>query len=387
MKIEGVWPEIDLFLNKKYNILDYHDLLYDNQDIILSRLYGIFYQYKDKIFKNNEKVIIILRDTDYYTSDKSIGFTLFNIYKIFRYLNLPPEFFTFLTFQQREEENLLAATELQTAKLNLVYLPYMIWFPHPSAISQCDINLSQIRYSFVCLNGVFRASRKYNLSNLIEKNLANFGMISVNPHYSTNTLKQNQSNYKNIECQIPEGLHLRSTEPSTRINDDLILNQEQLQKLIKCNYSILNLPTHQDIVGGPNSDNKTCQPKFLQYAFWNLVVETVADYHCAHISEKTITAILTKRPFIVLGAKGTLQLIKNLGFKTFDKWIDESYDDQKTFACRSDYATDQLSRFCHLSKSELIEIAKDMEDVLQYNFNHYINTFGKKNLLHYENIL
>ena len=34
-------------------------------------------------------------------------------------------------------------------------------------------------------------------------------------------------------------------------------------------------------------------------------------------------------PFIYVGARHSLQMLKELGFRTFDKFIDESYDDVK----------------------------------------------------------
>lgn len=45
------------------------------------------------------------------------------------------------------------------------------------------------------------------------------------------------------------------------------------------------------------------------------------------VSEKTYKPIICLQPFIVVGSKGTLRKIKELGYKTFHPYIDESYDD------------------------------------------------------------
>jgi hypothetical protein len=45
------------------------------------------------------------------------------------------------------------------------------------------------------------------------------------------------------------------------------------------------------------------------------------------ISEKTFKVIASSQPFIILGSKGSLKGLKELGYKTFDKWFDESYDE------------------------------------------------------------
>ena len=35
------------------------------------------------------------------------------------------------------------------------------------------------------------------------------------------------------------------------------------------------------------------------------------------------------KPFVINGDKGTLKYLHSIGFKTFDKWWDESYDEIK----------------------------------------------------------
>jgi hypothetical protein len=134
-------------------------------------------------------------------------------------------------------------------------------------------------------------------------------------------------------------------------------------------------------VGIPNDPLTRYQPKFLQQALWNLVTESVGDYPYGYLTEKTVKAILTKRPFIVLGGPCSLRTLKNLGFRTFDSWIDESYDRLDTFANRADAATKELYRFVeHMSTAELRACCQSMQSILDYNFDHYVNGFGKHNL-------
>lgn len=45
------------------------------------------------------------------------------------------------------------------------------------------------------------------------------------------------------------------------------------------------------------------------------------------ISEKTFKAIANKQPFIILGNRNSLKKLKELGYKTFDSILDETYDD------------------------------------------------------------
>jgi hypothetical protein len=110
------------------------------------------------------------------------------------------------------------------------------------------------------------------------------------------------------------------------------------------------------------------------------VLETVGEYPHTYLTEKTTKAILTKRPFAVLGGKSPMKNLQRLGFKTFDRWIDESYDDLATFADRSSHCVTQIKSFCDLTPKQLQQIAIDMQETLEHNFQHYISGFGKKSL-------
>ena len=50
-----------------------------------------------------------------------------------------------------------------------------------------------------------------------------------------------------------------------------------------------------------------------------------------HITEKVTRGIGTMMPFILIGQPYSLKILKENGFKTFDKWWDESYDLEEDF--------------------------------------------------------
>jgi hypothetical protein len=49
------------------------------------------------------------------------------------------------------------------------------------------------------------------------------------------------------------------------------------------------------------------------------------------LSEKIFKSIVCQHPFIVMGNKGSLKQLRKMGYKTFDGFIDESYDSLPTF--------------------------------------------------------
>ena len=105
-------------------------------------------------------------------------------------------------------------------------------------------------------------------------------------------------------------------------------------------------------------------------------------FHFSHdlfeINEKLWKPIVNLQPFIILGQPKTLNYLKNIGYKTFDKWIDESYDDILDDENRLQSIIQETKRLSKLSKSQLSDMLVDMHDVLIYNYN--LNTNKRINL-------
>lgn len=66
----------------------------------------------------------------------------------------------------------------------------------------------------------------------------------------------------------------------------------------------------------------------------NLVVEGDINYNSTYITTKIARNFWREKPFIVLGQPGTLKMLKELGYKTFEPFIDESYDSEPRFEIR-----------------------------------------------------
>lgn len=84
------------------------------------------------------------------------------------------------------------------------------------------------------------------------------------------------------------------------------------------------------------------------------------------ISEKTFKPIACMHPFIILGGKGSLRAIREMGYKTFNDFIDESYDELSTF--------ERLDAIIKLLKDidaieDKLDWFESMRDVLEYNYN------------------
>lgn len=89
-----------------------------------------------------------------------------------------------------------------------------------------------------------------------------------------------------------------------------------------------------------------------------------------YLSEKTWKPMAQLQPFIMMGAAGSLRLIKSLGFKTFDGFIDESYDTIENNEKRFKAILAEIERISNIPLHELKDWYKSIfNDVLVYNQN------------------
>ena len=96
-------------------------------------------------------------------------------------------------------------------------------------------------------------------------------------------------------------------------------------------------------------------PINYEKTYFTIVVETFFRSPYYYISEKTFKGIQHLHPFVILGKPGILKQLKEWGFKTFDKWIDESYDLISDRVHRADKIVQELKKFETSSQMGLLE--------------------------------
>lgn len=151
------------------------------------------------------------------------------------------------------------------------------------------------------------------------------------------------------------------TEDRTRVNDKVFLKNGNTSPIIN---DVIN----ENIPFGPNTQETKLQANFYQNFGLDIVAETVFDYPYPYITEKTLRPISSKRPFIVLGSKGILELLQRKGFLTFDKIIDESYDQIDNPSDRFDSVTDSIKTFVSQPIEKIKKDVLSIEKILNHNF-------------------
>jgi hypothetical protein len=101
--------------------------------------------------------------------------------------------------------------------------------------------------------------------------------------------------------------------------------------------------------------------------YFSLVTETVYEYPYSFRTEKTAKVLAMGHPFIVASSVGFYRDLRNLGFRTFDGIIDESFDMIENHQDRMDRIHDTVQDLCN---QDLTSFLSACQDICKYNQQH-----------------
>jgi len=101
--------------------------------------------------------------------------------------------------------------------------------------------------------------------------------------------------------------------------------------------------------------------------FFSVVTESVFDDVSLFLDEKVWKPIYNYHPFIILGCPNSLKKLKEMGFKTFEPFINESYDNEVNPGKRMGMVVDEIERLCSISFDELKKWYKKLIPILKHN--------------------
>ena len=105
----------------------------------------------------------------------------------------------------------------------------------------------------------------------------------------------------------------------------------------------------------------------------SVILETVFDDSRVHLTEKTLRSIACGHPFILAAGPRALEYIRSYGFKTFDPWIDESYDQEYNSLARLEKIIHAMKKIQSLSDSKQQEFDRAIKDIANYNKKHFFS--------------
>ena len=80
-----------------------------------------------------------------------------------------------------------------------------------------------------------------------------------------------------------------------------------------------------------------------------------------------------QHPFVLITIPNSLDVLKELGYKTFSPWIDESYDKELDDTKRMLMIVEETKRLCNLSPDQLAEFLIAMREICLHNYNNLMS--------------
>jgi hypothetical protein len=155
----------------------------------------------------------------------------------------------------------------------------------------------------------------------------------------------------------------------TNVYDDTFENIEkytaELEQMLPYEDDTKEVPSDKKQAFGVRNNKK----EWYANSYFHLVTETFFGPN-VFLSEKIFKPISNLQPFLVFGDYLTLAELRRLGFKTFEPFIDESYDLEKEPEKRVLLLEKELLKLKNMSIEELHNWYYSITDILLYNQKH-----------------
>jgi hypothetical protein len=201
------------------------------------------------------------------------------------------------------------------------------WKFEPAEITTTKSN------KFVCLNAKDTCHRRYILNELYTHNLIKEGIVS---YTCINGIQPTHSDFPSFhtgrwftESQMQKVY--ASKENTVPILPIVLDTLNRVEALPRTHFtdSYINIVNETDFAVSPHSNR------------------------CSFLTEKTFNALANNQMFIVVGHAYSLELLRDLGYKTFDGIIDESYDQILHNGDRLEAVSAEIVRFLSRSIEEI----------------------------------
>jgi len=220
------------------------------------------------------------------------------------------------------------------------------------------LRIKSYEKKFLNLNRRWRIHRPMLTVLLHHRKLLDKGFVSFGPC-------ENQRSWDTIWNYM---LHLSS-------------NNAKMSSAIKDSEDIKNKPwmyLDTDEFDTNRANSQKSMDKFYHNSYFSVVSETT--FHTDNparnsrfITEKTYKAILMRHPFILVTIPKSLEVLKNLGYKTFSPWINEDYDVEMDDNKRMMMIVDEIERLSNLNDDELKLFLSNVIGICEYNYKKLIS--------------
>jgi hypothetical protein len=225
---------------------------------------------------------------------------------------------------------------------------------HQLTKSLDTLSKKQYNKKYINFNRRWRLHRPLMLTMLKDKNLIEQGYISFGKSdfqqdtwpSRWNEMQRYYSGDREILDILDRNSDIQDMDPLYLDTEDLVTNRADQTNSTDRYY----LDTYFSLV---NETTYHTKPGYDGVPFW---------------SEKIFKCIGMQHPFIVATAPNSLQYLKQLGYKTFEGIIDESYDLETDDGKRMIKIVKETERLCNLLPTELEYFLDQAKAICEYNY-------------------
>lgn len=161
-------------------------------------------------------------------------------------------------------------------------------------------------------------------------------------------------------------------------------NEETSKLLADNKFHICNIPPmyldHHDLTVNRPLIEAYSTNRLYNNSYVSVVTET--NFYKVQpgrfVSEKVFKPIAQRHPFVLVSVPRTLELLRELGYKTFSPWIDESYDLETDDNKRLLMVAREIERLSNLTPDELTSYLNGVRDICEHNLSVLL---GKKTFM------
>lgn len=131
-------------------------------------------------------------------------------------------------------------------------------------------------------------------------------------------------------------------------------------------FNFYNVTVKENLLEDPDLVNENYYS--YDHAFTSTAFQLVTETTDSHIflTEKTFFPILAKKPFITFGAQYTNTILKDFGFKLYDKVFDYSFDEIEDTVERAKKITEEINRITSVYTPS--QIYEELKSTVEYNY-------------------
>lgn len=363
-------------LHRYYNFSEVIDL-YQYEDNFYGLKHKLLSLKKDR-FEFNDRIIFLNREPSVFLRQRD-NLLWFNLQKILSDLDISNSFCILISQHESQDYFNEIYKDTSTDEFPITvfdYWHFSDWMPYPT--DQIGLNFDLIEKKYITLNRIRKKHRALVIGYLEDYNILDQGMVSYNAIRAADTgplYKQPTDTTAFVDNT--RAYQYVITEPFTTLNEDWFIRDNNTRRILESITSRGTDWVYRNFTESNNIENygytsSSCS-ELLQQAFLWVATESEVNYPVSFLSAIGARSFYAKRPFVIISGIGTVKRIQSFGFKTFNDYWDESYDQETDHSTRIKKVMKIVNDIAQMSKSDIISLATSMADVLEYNYQHLLN--------------